>query len=68
MSTQKYKLIKAYSSSELEITVQELLGRGWTCQGGVSICIVQQGTRYFQAMTYYDTGIVARSAKGKTYS
>ncbi len=34
----------------MEEHVKELLGRGWECQGGISVCHINGVVTYFQAM------------------
>lgn len=48
-----YKIVKDWDKDAFENKVKELLIRGWTCQGGVSMTISTNGERvYAQAMIY----------------
>jgi len=38
-----YQLVTASTSGALQTSVQEQLNEGWILQGGVMICMVQQG-------------------------
>jgi hypothetical protein len=45
-----YKVLEAVSTSGLAYKVEELLRKGWVCQGGVTISNGKYMVEYFQAM------------------
>ncbi len=47
-----YIVLTASSTIRLQQSVMELLARGWSLQGGVSVAMDQGQTEYAQAMTF----------------
>jgi hypothetical protein len=63
----KYRVVSSRRPKLLEEMVNELMGRGWVCVGGIAVCrsgFFFSNTCYSQAMTFVGTHEIPKPPDG----